>query len=904
MLCSKWLLTSGFLWLLLTSPESRGVFSGDIVSAFLPVWLLTKNFSDKESSINLHESLKIVSSIDNLPPLQPSIEIRLSGLERKTVKLPEAFHYRKRHHHDVDVRGILAQPLDWQHAVVSESNIQVLTSPDRSNYDAVAIPLLSQNEMGDIQPVWLVMSDRSTSIHPAPDLAGHSDICPDMRYLPLVDEIILDEEPDSPLLPSRYFTESDVREERQKVMYFHKIISNDFNHVVYQSNGVWYVVVYLGKLVFITPLWELQDYLSGLIFYALLYSGELPVYQAGRTQSQKTPVKSLPNDQAPAAKKRKLQKKFIPGKEESYRISKKGKGVQKKQSLEIANKPAPKGRPCPLCGKKIVLKMMKGWSRSMRGHILTEHRQLAVSCPVINCYQVFTGEQQYVEHVRQKKSCCPTPYQCRHEYCHQEISSRKRVRSHESNVCKGQQLPKLLTPGYQKAFNLFMSKHKMNNCMYRVQNSEKLLCTRCHSPDTRCHQTTRNALRHLSEVHGASGFACSTRSCLFILDSLTAWENHVQIIRSVAKKFDFYTHRENPFCHYFTGILTSMSDHKKNCRANIPETLPLKCLVSQCTVTCPSLTALESHCEQLRTSHSGDDTYEYVCDQPYCHWSMSKGYAARRNQDNQLVRRHKAWHQERNDKQLLFKPASRYLPDSYWNMAVFNEVLRLLHDSPEPVTSEISCLSGMIQLRTTLGATSVIEGEEPVADTTESIIELGCPPEQTMQLEQEIEFLRRQSGNGYSYRPEGNGKSLMVLKSQVQGLGVYAKQKIRSHHFIARFTGTIKSLIKGWQAMHCLSVQRQDDMWITIKPGKNNPLRYLNHSNQPNAVFHNNRRGELYALRDIVEGEEITIDYNWVEPESWDWTVMNAPEEGLSLLLADFELSAVIQDEYKRSANN
>ena len=55
---------------------------------------------------------------------------------------------------------------------------------------------------------------------------------------------------------------------------------------------------------------------------------------------------------------------------------------------------------------------------------------------------------------------------------------------------------------------------------------------------------------------------------------------------------------------------------------------------------------------------------------------------------------------------------------------------------------------------------------------------------------------------------------------------------------------------------HVLWVEEGDGQWI----GRNgqNILRYLNHCKKPHAEFNG---FDLYAIKNIQEGEELTIDY-------------------------------------------
>ena len=54
-----------------------------------------------------------------------------------------------------------------------------------------------------------------------------------------------------------------------------------------------------------------------------------------------------------------------------------------------------------------------------------------------------------------------------------------------------------------------------------------------------------------------------------------------------------------------------------------------------------------------------------------------------------------------------------------------------------------------------------------------------------------------------------------------------------------------------------------DDKYYDIR---NSLLRYMNHSDRPNIDWENGLY--IYALRDILSGEELTINYGW---DKYDW---------------------------------
>ncbi|MFZ1988096.1 MAG: SET domain-containing protein [Minisyncoccia bacterium] len=107
---------------------------------------------------------------------------------------------------------------------------------------------------------------------------------------------------------------------------------------------------------------------------------------------------------------------------------------------------------------------------------------------------------------------------------------------------------------------------------------------------------------------------------------------------------------------------------------------------------------------------------------------------------------------------------------------------------------------------------------------------------------------------------------LAIKKSPIHGYGVFAQQSLKKGQFISELKGArvvYESKILG------LSNRYPD--WIGI--GKNtwidpvDEFEYLNHSCNPNAGLKGNRILKLYALRNIAEGEEITIDYAITEED-------------------------------------
>jgi uncharacterized protein len=97
-----------------------------------------------------------------------------------------------------------------------------------------------------------------------------------------------------------------------------------------------------------------------------------------------------------------------------------------------------------------------------------------------------------------------------------------------------------------------------------------------------------------------------------------------------------------------------------------------------------------------------------------------------------------------------------------------------------------------------------------------------------------------------------------VRPSAIHGFGVFARGPIAKDTRIGDYEGA--------------RVDENDTyvLWVEYDDGEvagidgANALRYINHAHAPNAAFWGH---ELYALRDIEAGEEITFDYgeDWVE---------------------------------------
>ena len=91
-----------------------------------------------------------------------------------------------------------------------------------------------------------------------------------------------------------------------------------------------------------------------------------------------------------------------------------------------------------------------------------------------------------------------------------------------------------------------------------------------------------------------------------------------------------------------------------------------------------------------------------------------------------------------------------------------------------------------------------------------------------------------------------------VRTSAIHGHGLFSKTRIRIDSYLGTYSGK-KADDDG---MHVLWAEQEDGSWEG-RDGEN-VLRYLNHSRNPSCEFIG---FDLYALRDIDVGQELTIDY-------------------------------------------
>ncbi|MEK7498502.1 MAG: SET domain-containing protein-lysine N-methyltransferase [Patescibacteria group bacterium] len=109
-------------------------------------------------------------------------------------------------------------------------------------------------------------------------------------------------------------------------------------------------------------------------------------------------------------------------------------------------------------------------------------------------------------------------------------------------------------------------------------------------------------------------------------------------------------------------------------------------------------------------------------------------------------------------------------------------------------------------------------------------------------------------------------KKYAVQKSGIRGKGLFAISKINQHEIIFIPQGTTHTVRRYTKSdaktgQHMLGISTRT--WL--KTERNDPLWHLNHSCEPNAYICGSKI--VVALRNILPGEEITIDYSFTEED-------------------------------------
>ena len=110
-----------------------------------------------------------------------------------------------------------------------------------------------------------------------------------------------------------------------------------------------------------------------------------------------------------------------------------------------------------------------------------------------------------------------------------------------------------------------------------------------------------------------------------------------------------------------------------------------------------------------------------------------------------------------------------------------------------------------------------------------------------------------------------SGRRISVLKSRLHGFGCFANVHILKNCAVAEYAGERITHAEAMRRMRRPGVKRISELGADLYVDGSvagNDTKYINHSCEPNAdVFIIDGRMIIFALREIVPGEEITVDY-------------------------------------------
>ena len=117
-----------------------------------------------------------------------------------------------------------------------------------------------------------------------------------------------------------------------------------------------------------------------------------------------------------------------------------------------------------------------------------------------------------------------------------------------------------------------------------------------------------------------------------------------------------------------------------------------------------------------------------------------------------------------------------------------------------------------------------------------------------------------------------NRDFVRVGRSRIQGKGLYAKRKIPKGTRIIEYTGErvplVNLLVEVAEGKPAAVYAFRLNASTVIDGSRNgNEARFINHSCEPNCeAYMFDERMNIYAMREIVRGEELTFDYQLGSP--------------------------------------
>lgn len=104
-----------------------------------------------------------------------------------------------------------------------------------------------------------------------------------------------------------------------------------------------------------------------------------------------------------------------------------------------------------------------------------------------------------------------------------------------------------------------------------------------------------------------------------------------------------------------------------------------------------------------------------------------------------------------------------------------------------------------------------------------------------------------------------------VARSRIDGRGAFAGEPIPARRKIGEIRGepiSVREARRRARGLARIMIVELSEKRAIDASASTDPLRYTNHSCAPNAVLRIRQgRVELYAMRDVAAGEELTVDY-------------------------------------------
>lgn len=101
----------------------------------------------------------------------------------------------------------------------------------------------------------------------------------------------------------------------------------------------------------------------------------------------------------------------------------------------------------------------------------------------------------------------------------------------------------------------------------------------------------------------------------------------------------------------------------------------------------------------------------------------------------------------------------------------------------------------------------------------------------------------------------------MTLSRNLKGACVLASQDLPEGTEVGRFEGPVLPYAEVPEAEIIYVIAFEPHRWLI--PGA--PMRFVNHSCEPNCEFRPDHA--VVTLRPVKAGEELTISYDWADPE-------------------------------------